>query len=84
MKWEKLGIVYSPKSNKTWYKHSVTTPAPLVMEDKIRVFRGFIDELGISQVGYVDLNKKNPAQVRGVSESPVPDFGFGLAKLKKL
>ena len=50
-------------------------PTPLIFDDYIRVYFGCRpktdDPLPISQIGYVDINRGNPAQVLRVAEAPV-------------
>lgn len=76
MKWIKKGLVYSPKGDVEWAKHSALTPTPLMLNEKvIRIYAGFRDENGVSRIGYVDVEAENPSNVIRVSKSPVLDIG---------
>ncbi len=76
MKWEKKGLIYCPDGKYPWAKHSALQPTPILLNNKtIRVYVGFRDELGISRVGYVDVDSENPLNVQRVSEYPVLDIG---------
>lgn len=76
MQWEKMGLVYKPGATAAWKLHSALTPTPIVFDDKIRVYAGFRDVEGVSRIGYVDLDKKDPSKIIKVSETPVVDIGI--------
>lgn len=78
MKWQKKGLVYGPKGDSAWARHSALQPTPLVMADRgiIRVFVGMRDDEGVSRVGFVDLSAEDPSRVLRVSESPILDVGI--------
>ena len=73
--WEKLGLIYKANGNNGWDLNSALTPTPFVFEDKVRIYAGFRDVNGVSRIGYVDLDKKNPLNIIAVSEKPVLDIG---------
>lgn len=75
MKWEKRGIIFNPLNRLVWSEHTALQPTPLVFEDKIRVYFGSRDNLGISRIGYFDCLKSDPAEIIGWSDSPVLDIG---------
>lgn len=76
MQWRKLGRVYGPDGTYPWAKHTALTPVPwLRSTETIRVFAGFRDDAGISRIGWVDLDVRNPLQVKGVSPKPALDVG---------
>lgn len=65
--WVKKGLIYP---------HSATTPVPILLnKSTIRVYAGFRDKSGVSRIGYVDVNAKNPGIIRRVSKKPVLDIG---------
>jgi predicted GH43/DUF377 family glycosyl hydrolase len=73
----KTGIVFSPGgADISWADNSALQPTPIILEDRVRVFVGMRDALGVSRVGYVDLSKDDPTKVIGVSEKPVLDIGL--------
>jgi predicted GH43/DUF377 family glycosyl hydrolase len=76
MQWEKMGIVYKPDGTADWKQHSALTPTPIVFDDKIRVYAGFRDIDGVSRIGYVDLDKKDPSKIIKISIIPVLDIGI--------
>jgi len=76
MNWRKLGLVYRPDGRYAWASNSALTPTPVLIDDEtIRVFAGFRDNQGVSRIGYVDLEAKNPQVVIGHSTDPVLDVG---------
>lgn len=75
LNWEKLGKVFTPVGDQDWNLNSALTPTPLVMEDRVRVYAGFRDQMGISRIGYADLDLNEPTKVIGFSSKPVLDIG---------
>jgi predicted GH43/DUF377 family glycosyl hydrolase len=75
MKWIKKGLIYGPDGKSSWAKNSALTPTPILIDDKIRIYAGFRDDLGVSRIGYVDLEADNPSNILNVSETPVLDIG---------
>jgi len=76
MRWQKLGRVYGPDGTLSWARHTALTPTPWLRdEETIRVFAGFRDDAGISRIGWVDLDSRDPLRVLGVSPEPVLDVG---------
>ncbi len=76
MQWRKLGKVYGPDGTYSWARHTALTPTPWLRdEETIRVFAGFRDDAGISRIGWVDLDSRDPLKVKGVSSEPVLDVG---------
>jgi predicted GH43/DUF377 family glycosyl hydrolase len=76
MKWIKKGFIFGPDGTKSWAKNSALTPTPILLNDKIRVYAGFRDSLGVSRIGFVDLDPENPSNVLKISETPVLDVGL--------
>lgn len=76
MKWRKMGRIYAPDGRQEWATNSALQPTPyLVDDDRIRVYVGFRDTLGVSRVGFVDVEADDPAHILRVSEKPVLDIG---------
>ena len=75
MKWDKKGLIYTPQGSSDWMNNSALQPTPLIIGDYIRVYVGFRDKLGVSRIGYVDVNANNPSIIKKVSEYPVLDVG---------
>lgn len=75
MNWQKQGLIFEPDLSAPWIEHSALQPTPIILGDTIRVYAGFRDQMGVSRVGYVDLDGCNPSNVVAVSEEPVLDIG---------
>lgn len=76
MLWRKLGRVYGPDGSLTWARHTALTPTPWCRdEETIRVYAGFRDYEGVSRIGWVDLDSRDPRRVKGVAREPVLDVG---------
>lgn len=68
MNWVNKGLIYTK---------SATTPVPILLaKNVIRVYVGFPDVSGISRIGYVDVDARNPKEILRVSKKPVLDIGF--------
>ena len=66
MKWKKRGLIYGPDDHSGWRCHSALQPTPFLLSDTlIRVFVGFRDEEGVSRVGFVDLDARDPVKFSG-------------------
>lgn len=77
MKWTKKGLIYSPDARMSWATNSALTPTPIILKDYvIRVYAGFRDDFGISRIGYVDLDARDPSRVLHVAKKPVLDVGM--------
>lgn len=77
MRWRKRGLIYGPDGFRPWAKHSALTPTPVLLNSvTIRVYAGFRDEKGVSRIGYVDVDAKNPSIVKKVSDKPALDVGI--------
>jgi hypothetical protein len=78
MQWQKHGLVYQAEqyANLHWRANSALTPQPFRLDEKtIRVFCGFRDQQGVSRIGFVDVDGREPQKVIRVSDSPVLDVG---------
>lgn len=76
MKWKKIGQVFQQDGAQAWRANSALTPTPLLLnEETLRVYAGFRDKDGVSRIGYVDLDARNPTRVKTVSKEPVLDVG---------
>ena len=80
MKWEKLGLVYGPDGSLPWAKHTALQPTPILLSpDVIRVYFGSRDDQGVSRVGFVDLDARDPSKVLNVAQTPALDIGIAGA-----
>lgn len=76
MKFEKKGLVYSPPFDGSWRDNSALTPTPLLInKDTIRVFAGFRDKMGVSRIGFVDVDANVPTIIKKISTKPALDIG---------
>lgn len=75
MMWEKKGLIFKTEGFSDWKDNSALQPTPLIFDDKIRFYVGFRDKVGISRIGYIDLDKKDPEKILKVSDNPVLDIG---------
>jgi len=76
LRWTKKGLVYCPRGDSEWARHSALQPTPYLTQDgTLRVFVGLRDDQGISRVGFVDVEPDNPSRVLRVSRSPLLDIG---------
>lgn len=77
IKWDKMGIVFhTATQGASWMKNSALTPTPFRLNERvIRVYAGFRDEVGVSRIGYVDVDARDPQRVLHVSDAPVLDIG---------
>lgn len=68
MKWEKKGLVYGPRNERSWAWNSAMTPTPVQPDpDVIRVYAGFRDEAGSAGSG---LSTWTRGSRRGCSGCP--------------
>lgn len=75
MLWIKKGLIYGPDERMPWAVNSALTPTPVLMGDVIRVYSGFRDTIGVSRIGFVDVDAANPNKILRVSKSPVLNVG---------
>ncbi len=75
MKWKRKGLIFNPKGQFLWAEKHALQPTPLIFDNKIRVFVGLRDSMGISRIGYVDLDKNDPTRILTISKNPVLDIG---------
>lgn len=52
------------------------TPTPMMLNvDTIRIYGGIRDSIGISRIGWIDVDSENPSILKSVSAEPVLDIG---------
>lgn len=68
-------LILSPKKLLNWQIGGIITPTPFVMKNCVRVYTGFCDKKGISRIGYIDLDKKNPYKIKKISKKPILNIG---------
>ncbi len=91
MRWVKKGFIFVPESD-SWMHSYAQVPTPLVFDDFIRVYIGCRPKtksvLPISQIGYIDIDRNDPANILKYGDDPVMSLGsvgcfdeFGLHPL---
>jgi predicted GH43/DUF377 family glycosyl hydrolase len=78
MKWEKKGLIISPKDPRIpiWGSKRIMVPTPLFLSDNIlRIYLGFCAEDNIGRIGFIDVNGDNPAEVLKISHEPIVNIG---------
>lgn len=74
--WRKLGLVYAPPGHEPWAQNSFLTPTPWLLSDSvIRVYGGLRDAEGVSRIGFVDVDSRDPTRVVALCERPALDVG---------
>lgn len=76
MVWKKLGMVFDlGKHHIDWLKSHAMLPTPLLIGDRIRVYFTGRDQVGMSRVSFVDLDRNDPARVIAVHDRPLLEVG---------
>ena len=71
MKWQKQGLIFSPKDG--WSHAQV--PTPLVCDGFIRVYYSSRPEPDLSLTNFVDLDADDPAKILYVNPNPILELG---------
>ncbi len=76
MKWKKIGHIFNNTHLPEWADNSALTPTPFLLnEEVIRIYAGFRNMDGTSQIGYVDLDATEPRKIIQVSAKPILSLG---------
>lgn len=76
MKWKKKGHIYSYNGEFDWAEHSFSKCTPFIRKNGvIRVYGGMRDKLGVSRIGFVDLDPSNLNKIINIGNKPVVDIG---------
>ena len=76
LKLEKRGLIFDPLKYGDWMKGGAIAPTPLLMGDKIRIFFGARDALGVARFAYADVDAANPYKILKVTDKPILDIGM--------
>lgn len=78
MKWQKGGLVFSPRGDEPWSRHTALQPTPILSKNGtfVRVYFGTRDDEGVSRVSFVDLDSADPRRVIGYAKQPALDIGL--------
>ncbi|QCU89563.1 hypothetical protein [Thiomicrorhabdus sediminis] len=77
MKWEKKGLIYSPRKNHDWNQKYAILPTPVYIESSnvIRIFFGTTDNQNYGRISYLDVCADNPSEVLYEHDSYILDLG---------
>ena len=77
MKWEKKGLIHSPRKNAFWNQKYDILPTPYYIEEKniVRVFFGTTDNENYGRVSYIDLNASNLKEIIYEHDNYIIDLG---------
>jgi hypothetical protein len=75
MAWEKKRWLFGPSNGAPWMKSHAQIPTVLDLGDRLRVFFSSRPQPGVSMLGYVDLDARDPSKVLFVTEQPVVPLG---------
>ena len=71
MKWDKLGLVFSPDNNNEWMRSYASYPLPIHLEgDLYKIYFSTRNQQNKSHIGFVTIDMKNPLEVLDVSSTP--------------
>src|SRR5687767_902618 len=75
-RWQKLGLVFPFEKHRLgWMHNRATLPAPILLDDVLRVYFTTREETGFSRVSFFDLEPDDPTRVLAVHEEPVIAVG---------
>jgi predicted GH43/DUF377 family glycosyl hydrolase len=70
--WTKKGFIFKAAGESPWWaSHTMAPSAILLNPSCIRVYCGCWNEAGISSIGFVDVDARDPSKILGVSDSPI-------------
>lgn len=77
MKWEKKGLIHSPKKNAFWNQKYDILPVPYFIEEKniVRVFFGTTDNENYGRISYLDLDADNLKNIVYEHDNYIVDLG---------
>jgi len=71
MRWVKKGLIFQPPNNVSWMCTHAMHPFADKIGDRHRVYFAGRDEMNRSQIGYFEINIRNPREIVRVSDRPV-------------
>lgn len=76
MNFEKIGCIFTPKEVNSWWHSHAMAPAPIqINNQEIRIYMGCWSIDGISRIGYIDVDAKDPTKVINIAVQPVLSIG---------
>ncbi|PYT05760.1 MAG: hypothetical protein DMF60_10925 [Acidobacteria bacterium] len=74
-KWNKLGLIFAPPENLGWVHTHAALPVADRINDAYRIYFSGRDKIGRAQIGFFEIELKNPNQILRVSKEPVIGLG---------
>ncbi len=72
MKWKKLGLIFNAHGQQEWMKSHASVPfAEFISDDLFRIYFSTRDGQNRSQVGFLELNIKQPQRIINLSSEPI-------------
>jgi len=76
MKWEKRGLIFSPRGQHKWVvTHGMLPVGDNVKDDLFRIYFSGRDSSNRSRIGYIEIDINDPGKTLYLSELPVFDLG---------
>ena len=77
MKWEKKGLIFEPKNNKSnWINNYSALPvAYLINNEKLRIFFSTRDQKGRSIPTFIDVSPESPEKIYYIHDRPILNLG---------
>lgn len=74
--WKKEGLIYKPSGLHGFDYSHCHKPTPLLIDEStIRLFFGTRDKNGRTRTTFIDVDAKNPKQIKYIHDKPVLDLG---------
>jgi hypothetical protein len=73
--WEKKGLIFNVSGQYDWNKSHAQVPVVDILSDKLRIYYAARNEMGKSNISYIEVEKENPQKILFVNENPLLDFG---------
>ena len=75
MKWDKIGLIFTSEKSNSWMNSHAQVPTVMNLGDILRVFFSTRDETGVSRIACLDVDARNPINIKQIYENPVLDLG---------
>ena len=74
--WNKKGVIFDVNSYNDWMVSHACVPTPLLIDDEtIRIYYAPRNKFGKSIPTYIDVNSRNPSDVKYIHKSPILELG---------
>jgi predicted GH43/DUF377 family glycosyl hydrolase len=71
-KWEKLGLIARPQSEKWWWRSHAMIPTPQILDEhRVRLYFSGRNDLNQSHIGWIIVDLREPTRVVETSAEPV-------------